>query len=153
MHYIEVKDLQLGNLLHDINFKAYGGEILGIGGLVGSGRTELVSCIYGSIKKYKGTITLDGKPVSRSALAAALMAQLDLLRTEALAQPTLWLAEYRRRCLTVGREVQILRDDAARSAVALDVDKGYGLRVRYENGEEATVRAGEVSVRGLYGYV
>ena len=65
-HYIEVKDLQLGNLLHDINFRAYGGEILGIGGLVGSGRTELVSCIYGAIKKYKGSITLDGKPVSRS---------------------------------------------------------------------------------------
>ena len=65
-HYIEVKDLSLGNLLHDINFKAYGGEILGIGGLVGSGRTELVRCIYGSIKKYSGTITLDGKPVSRN---------------------------------------------------------------------------------------
>ena len=64
-HYIEVKDLQLGNLLHNINFKAYGGEILGIGGLVGSGRTELVSCIYGAINKYKGTITLDGRPVSR----------------------------------------------------------------------------------------
>jgi ribose transport system ATP-binding protein len=65
-HCLEVKNLSLGNLLHDINFKAYGGEILGIGGLVGSGRTELVSCIYGSIKKYSGTITLDGKPVSRS---------------------------------------------------------------------------------------
>ena len=65
-HCLEVKDLSLGNLLHDINFKAYGGEILGIGGLVGSGRTELVSCIYGAIKKYKGSITLDGKPVSRS---------------------------------------------------------------------------------------
>ena len=65
-HCLEVKDLSLGNLLHDINFSAYGGEILGIGGLVGSGRTELVSCIYGAIKKYKGSITLDGKPVSRS---------------------------------------------------------------------------------------
>ena len=58
--------MSLGNLLHDIHFKAYGGEILGIGGLVGSGRTELVSCIYGAMKNYKGTITLDGKPVSRS---------------------------------------------------------------------------------------
>ena len=65
-HCIEVKDLSLGNLLHDIHFKAYGGEILGIGGLVGSGRTELVSCIYGAMENYKGTITLDGKPVSRS---------------------------------------------------------------------------------------
>ena len=65
-HCIEVKDLSLGNLLHNVSFKAYGGEILGIGGLVGSGRTELVSCIYGAVKNYKGSITLDGKPVSRS---------------------------------------------------------------------------------------
>ncbi|MCR5388058.1 MAG: sugar ABC transporter ATP-binding protein [Lachnospiraceae bacterium] len=65
-HYLEVKNLSLGNKLHDINLKAYGGEILGIGGLVGVGRTELVSCIYGSIKTYTGSITLDGKPVSKN---------------------------------------------------------------------------------------
>ena len=97
--------------------------------------------------------TVTGRPVSRAALAAALMEQLDLLRTGALAQPALWLEEYRSRCLTVGREVQILRDGAARPAAALDVDEGYGLRVRYADGSEETVRAGEVSVRGLYGYV
>jgi len=65
-HCLEVENLTLGSLLKDISFKAYGGEILGIGGLVGSGRTELVSCIYGAIKKYKGSVTLNGKPVSRS---------------------------------------------------------------------------------------
>ena len=65
-HCLEVKDLCLGSLLRDISFKAHGGEILGIGGLVGSGRTELVSCIYGAIKKYKGSVTLNGKSVSRS---------------------------------------------------------------------------------------
>ena len=64
--YLEVRDLSFMNLLKDISFKAYGGEILGIGGLVGSGRTELISCIYGSAKPSGGTITLGGKPVSRS---------------------------------------------------------------------------------------
>ena len=43
--------------------------------------------------------------------------------------------------------------EAARQALALAVDEGYGLQVRYEDGREETVRAGEVSVRGLYGYV
>ena len=65
-HCLEVENLTLGSLLKDISFKAYGGEILGIGGLVGSGRTELVSCIYGAIKKFKGSVTLNGKPVNRS---------------------------------------------------------------------------------------
>ena len=96
---------------------------------------------------------ITGKPVSRAALAAALMEELDVLRREALLQPRRWLEEYRTRCLTVGREVQIISGEIRRSAVAVAVDEDYGLRVRWENGEETTVRAGEVSVRGLYGYV
>ena len=65
-HCLEVKNLAYSHMLTDVNFKAYGGEILGIGGLVGSGRTELIRCIYGAAKRIGGTITLDGKPVSQS---------------------------------------------------------------------------------------
>lgn len=63
---LEVKNLAFKNILKDVSFKAYGGEILGIGGLVGSGRTELIRCIYGAEKPSRGTITLNGKPVKRS---------------------------------------------------------------------------------------
>ncbi len=63
---LEVSGLSFGSILKDVNFKAYGGEILGIGGLVGSGRTELIRCIYGNDKPSSGTITLNNKPVSRS---------------------------------------------------------------------------------------
>ena len=96
---------------------------------------------------------VSGRTVDRAALAAALMEELDCLRREALPEPQLWLQEYRAACLTVGREVQVLCGGSARRAVALGVDRDYGLQVRYEDGEEETVRAGEVSVRGLYGYV
>ncbi|MBQ7895059.1 MAG: sugar ABC transporter ATP-binding protein, partial [Oscillospiraceae bacterium] len=65
---LEVKDLYYKNMLKGISFKAYGGEILGIGGLVGSGRTELISCIYGALKQDSGTITYNGEPVSHSIL-------------------------------------------------------------------------------------
>ncbi len=63
---LEVKGLAYKGIFHDVNFTAYGGEILGIGGLVGSGRTELIRCIYGANKPGRGTIKLNGKPVSRS---------------------------------------------------------------------------------------
>ena len=66
-YYLSVENFGYKSLLHDINFKAYSGEILGIGGLVGSGRTELISCIYGTLKGYTGTLTLGGKPIGRSA--------------------------------------------------------------------------------------
>lgn len=63
---LEVTGLAFKHILKDVSFKAYGGEILGIGGLVGSGRTELIRCIYGAEKPAKGKILLNGKPVSRS---------------------------------------------------------------------------------------
>jgi ribose transport system ATP-binding protein len=63
---LEVRNLAYGGLLKDVNFTAYGGEILGVGGLVGSGRTELIKCIYGAEKRSGGTVTLNGSPVSQS---------------------------------------------------------------------------------------
>ena len=63
---LEVKGLKYKSLLKNISFKAYGGEILGIGGLVGSGRTEIIKCIFGAAKPSAGTITLNGQTVSGS---------------------------------------------------------------------------------------
>ncbi len=63
---LEVRGLSYKTLLKDVNFDAYGGEVLGIGGLVGSGRTELLKCIYGSFQQDTGTVTLNGVPVSKS---------------------------------------------------------------------------------------
>ncbi len=90
--------------------------------------------------------------VSRGALAAALMEELDLLRVRAWEEQELWLTEYRRRCLTLGKEIQIITGETRRIATALDVDDVFGLVVREADGTQNTVRAGEVSVRGLYGY-
>ena len=108
----------------------------------------------GAVAEFAASLEmLTGKTVSCSALAAALVEELDILRCEALESPQLWLEEYRAACLTVGREVQVLCDGGTQRAVALGVDEGFGLQVRYADGREETVRAGEVSVRGLYGYV
>lgn len=74
------------------------------------------------------------------------------LRT-VLTDPAEWLAEYRRRCVNLGRPVRVLRGNTVRQATALAIDEQFGLTVQYENGETETVRSGEVSVRGLYGYI
>ncbi len=63
---LQVKNLAYKNILRDVNFTAFGGEVLGISGLIGSGRTELIKCIYGAFKVDVGTIMLSGKPVSKS---------------------------------------------------------------------------------------
>ena len=48
---------------------------------------------------------------------------------------------------------RVLRGGEARQARALDIDGEFGLTVEYEDGSRETVRSGEVSVRGLYGYI
>ena len=63
---LEVKNLSYKYLLRDVSFSAYGGEVLGIGGLVGSGRTELVKCIFGVDNESGGSISLNGKPVGKN---------------------------------------------------------------------------------------
>ena len=49
--------------VQDISFKVRAGEILGIGGLVGAGRTELLRAVYGADLRYAGEIYLEGKKV------------------------------------------------------------------------------------------
>ena len=63
---LEVKDLCYKDMLKNLSFTAYGGEVLGIGGLVGSGRSELIKCIYGNLKYSSGSITINGKPVAKN---------------------------------------------------------------------------------------
>ncbi len=54
----------------------------------------------------------------------------------------------------MGKTVQLVSPDGTRkTAEVLDVDRDFSLVVRTETGEEKTVRSGEVSVRGMYGYV
>lgn len=60
---LQVSDLNMGQKLKDINFELFHGEILGITGLVGSGRSELAKSIYGDLKYDSGIIKLYGNKV------------------------------------------------------------------------------------------
>lgn len=60
---LEVRNLSLKNKYNDINFSLHKGEILGITGLLGSGRTELALSLFGLEKPQKGEIFLNGKKV------------------------------------------------------------------------------------------
>ncbi len=68
-----------GNGLHDINIELRKGEILGFGGLVGAGRTELMHLLYGAAKKTSGKIILGGKEVNYHSPADALKAGIGLI--------------------------------------------------------------------------
>ena len=93
------------------------------------------------------------RSVSRPQLAAEMTAALWRLADDLGGDLSPYLTAYRRDCLTLGQEVQLLQNGGREVVYAEDVDEQFGLIVRHRDGSRSTVRSGEVSVRGLYGYV
>lgn len=61
---LEVRNGSISGVLNDINFSLYSGEILGVAGLMGSGRTELAETLYGLAQFDTGEILVADEPVS-----------------------------------------------------------------------------------------
>jgi len=63
---LTLKDVCWGNLLKDVSFKVYSGQILGLAGLVGSRRSELARTIFGAMDIDSGQILLNGSPIKKA---------------------------------------------------------------------------------------
>jgi len=74
-----VEGLKSGHKVNDISFSVRRGEVLGIAGLVGSGRTETVRAIFGADGKDGGTVYLEGKNLKIKSPADAVKKQIGLL--------------------------------------------------------------------------
>ncbi len=69
---LKVEDLSAGDALNDISFELRTGEILGVTGLLGSGRTELALALYGLLPTDSGRIFMDGKQVEIRSIQEAI---------------------------------------------------------------------------------
>jgi ribose transport system ATP-binding protein len=61
---LEVRNLRRGRMVRDVSFQLRRGEILGIAGLVGAGRTEVARVIFGADRPEGGEILVHGRPVA-----------------------------------------------------------------------------------------
>ncbi len=75
---LEVRNLNAGRMVRDVNFALYEGEIVGIAGLMGAGRTETTRAIFGVDEKESGEIYLDGHEVTIHSPADAIKAGIVL---------------------------------------------------------------------------
>lgn len=136
--------LKLENLsrlprVQDISFDLHRGEVLGIGGLVGAGRSELARLIYGADLIDAGQMTLLGKPFLPKSPASAVRAGLGLVpeerRTEGLVISksisfNVGLANLQK--IVIGRYFPIL-SNKARQALALDAIKTLAIKSQGTN--------------------
>jgi rhamnose transport system ATP-binding protein len=76
---LSVQGLRLPGSAFNINLEVRAGEIVGLGGLVGAGRTETVRAIFGADPLVAGTVLVDGKPLHPGSPEQAVKAGLGLL--------------------------------------------------------------------------
>ncbi len=142
---LEVRDVHDGKLVRGVDLTVRAGEVVGLGGLVGAGRTELARVVFGASRPTGGQVLLEGRPVSYREPADAVadgmgmvpeerrsqsvfldrsidfninLASLESLRLSP-ALPLLRLREARRRAGEVARKVTVKARDAGQSVGSL----------------------------------
>lgn len=76
---ITVEHLNCGSRLKDVSFELREGEVLGLAGLMGSGRTEVVESLFGLNKDASGQVTINGQPYEIKGVRHAIDSGLALI--------------------------------------------------------------------------
>jgi ribose transport system ATP-binding protein len=87
---LRVEGLTLPGAFRNVSLTVHAGEIVGIAGLVGAGRSEILETIYGARRRSAGTVVVQGRPLGpRAGTRAAVRAGLALAPEERKAQALL----------------------------------------------------------------
>ncbi len=85
---LKVEGLTKNKVFNDVNFSVRAGEVLGVSGLMGAGRTEIMQSIFGNLSRECGKIFIDGEEVTiknpRQAIAAGIGFVTEDRKTEGL---------------------------------------------------------------------
>jgi ribose transport system ATP-binding protein len=75
---LEVKDLGLGGVFEDVSFSVRAGEVVGLAGLVGSGRSEILETVYGARRATTGRVKVSGRVLPAGSVPSAVEAGIGL---------------------------------------------------------------------------
>ncbi len=105
------------------------------------------------LRETAASLAMFTPQVNQNRLAAEMLAAMRQISETVLREKCAWMRRYRADCMTIGQEISLVRGNQNRHGTALDEDDDGALLVRYTGGETEAVCSGEVSVRGMYGYV
>jgi len=94
-----------------------------------------------------------GKYIDRERVTSAVLEHLFQMDARLHSQKDAILAQYRADCITLGKDISLLRGNSVQYGHALDITDDGALLVRFPDGKLDAVNSGEVSIRGMYGYV
>ncbi len=131
---LRVENLSASGLVKDVSFSLHAGEVLGIAGLVGSGRTELARAIFGADRMESGTISVGGRRVAIRTPRQGVTAGIGLVPEDRKGQGLVLAMPIRQNltltCLRRFTNVFGLLRWAAERAAARDVAQRTTIRAR-----------------------
>ena len=93
-----------------------------------------------------------GKSISPAVLAAAMVRSLWEMDRQLFTDRHAIMARYQKECITLGKDILVVRGDISRHGTALSLTDDGGLLVRFEDNTTEVLQSGDVSIRGMYGY-
>lgn len=144
---------KLGGILTELGFTPKGRADYAIIG-IGINCCQQEADFAPEIRNIAGSLAMvTNQKIDRSRVAAAMMEALWEMDRQLFTGKADMLRRYREDCVTIGQDISLLRGDEIRHGKALTVDDDGALVVRFPDGTVEAVNSGEVSIRGMYGYV
>ena len=120
---------------------------------IGINCKQTLSDFSADIQSFAGSLQMFcGADIDRAKVAAALIQAFSRMAQHLLSEKEAILSRYRELCVTLGNDIQLVCPDSVSYGHAVDIDAEGALLVRFSDGSIRAVNAGEVSVRGMYGY-
>lgn len=108
----------------------------------------------GEVRDIATSLAMElGHPVDRDELARQIIRAMDRMYGNFPNNKTEYLEKYRVDCMTPGNRVQLITPVSREEAYAVEIDDQFRLVVELPDGTKKALSTGEVSVRGMYGYV
>ena len=144
---------KLGGILTELSLDSAGNVDFAVVG-IGINCTQKVSDFPEDIQNIATSLSqIAGSEVDIPKLTAAILTSLLTMSGRLLTHRAEILSQYRRACITLGKEISVGTPTSLRHGIAADIDPDGALLVDFPDGHREAVNSGEVSIRGMYGYV
>lgn len=107
-----------------------------------------------AIQGFAGSLAMaTGNPVDRAQVATALVLALSRMDSGLFSKKEETMKRYAENCITLGQDISLVRGEEVRHGHATGIGDDGALLVRFPDGHSEAISSGEVSVRGMYGYI
>ncbi len=145
---------KLCGILTEMGLEAESGQLQYVAAGIGINVSQTAEDFGDELAEIATSLELAlNRPFRRAELAAAVIRNLDQMMLDFPYKHTEYLEFYRTHCVTIGHEVRLIQKGEEHIAFAETIDDDFALVVRHKDGSLETISAGDVSVRGLLGYI